>query len=288
MGRWTDLATWRGPTVNQSGAMSEHRGLVVHIAEGSFEGTISWERNASARVSSHFVTAADGRIAQVVDTDVTAWTQIAGNGHWLSVENEGRTPNALTPAQCEAIARLLLRAHEAYGVPLQVTSSPTGRGLGYHSMGGTAWGHLACPGPAIIAQLPGIVARATQLAGGVPASAPIGGPVFLAINGKSIVLTDGLTARYAGDYAAMSQYLGHLPQVDLSGPEWQRVMALPSGPPPAGVVTMTAEDREAIADAAADVMGERLTALERDLSGMAGALSDLRAKVHAGAVATAG
>lgn len=168
MGRW-DIAEWRGPTPNHGGAMVEQRGLVVHIAEGSYEGTVAWCKNPSSSVSSHFVVRADGHIAQVVDTDQSAWTQRDGNGHWLSVENEGHTPGALTPAQVEANARILAHGHAVYGYPLTLAGSPTGKGLGYHSMGaehGYNWGHSDCPGPAIKAQLPAILARAIQIANG--------------------------------------------------------------------------------------------------------------------------
>lgn len=149
--------------------MQEQRGLVIHIAEGSFEGTISWQKNPSAQVSSHFVVDYDGTIAQVVEVDVTAWTQIEGNGHWLSVENAGFTPNALTAAQVEANAQLFARCHREFGVPLQIATSPSGRGLGHHSMGaenGVNWGHSDCPGPNIIAQKPAILARAIEIVNG--------------------------------------------------------------------------------------------------------------------------
>lgn len=187
MARWTDLATWRGPTPNCGDGdqypnegddrMREHRGLVIHIAEGYFEGTIAYQKNPDANVSSHFVLSdgakgqgADGELAQVVDTDITAWTQRSGNGHWLSVECAGFTPNPLTAAQCESVAQLLARAHRVYGVPLQLATNPDGRGLGHHSMGcnwpSGAWGHCDCPGPAIIAQKPAILARAIEIANG--------------------------------------------------------------------------------------------------------------------------
>jgi hypothetical protein len=156
----------------------EQRGLVLHIAEGSFEGTIAWQRNPAAQVSSHFVVAKDGRIAQVVDTAVTAWTQQAGNGHWVSVENEGFTPGALTAAQIEANAQILARGRREHGWPLQLAASPAGLGLGHHSMGtagrsvptdtwtGATWGHESCPGPAIIGQKSAILARAIAIVNG--------------------------------------------------------------------------------------------------------------------------
>lgn len=167
MGVWTDLATWRGPTVNQSGPMVEQRGLVLHIAEGSYEGTISWQKNPAAQVSSHFVIDLDGTIAQVVDTDITAWTQAAGNGHWLSAENAGFHDGQFTPQQVEANARLLAKAHLVYGVPLQLANDPSGFGLGHHGMGGTAWGgHFDCPGPANVALKQLILDRAIAIVNG--------------------------------------------------------------------------------------------------------------------------
>jgi hypothetical protein len=101
---------------------------------------------------------------------MAAWTQRDGNGHWLSVECSGFAPqDALSPAQVEAVAQLFARCHTQYGVPLQVATSPSGKGLGHHSMGaesGANWGHRDCPGPLIIAQKPAIVARAIQIVNG--------------------------------------------------------------------------------------------------------------------------
>lgn len=196
MARWTDLAKWVGPSPNTgdgdqypnegSDRMREVRGLVVHTASGYYLGTIAWQRNANANVSSHFILAgprdvpkgvADGTLAQMVDTDITAWTQREGNGHWLSVEcsgfggtNDGQSGDKLSVAQMEQVARLLVKAHLAYGVPLQLASGPDGYGLGWHSMGaenGANWGHEFCPGEPIKAQLPAVVARAVEIANGL-------------------------------------------------------------------------------------------------------------------------
>ncbi|THV27949.1 N-acetylmuramoyl-L-alanine amidase [Glycomyces paridis] len=175
MSRWTDLATWRGPTPHKNaGKQTEVRGLVVHIAAGWYDGTIDWQKNPKSKVSSHFVVSRKGEVAQMVDTADAAWTQRSGNGEWLSVECEGfiasdeKNPGGwerLTDAQLDAVARLLARCHTAHAVPLQVTSSATGRGLGHHSMGAD-WGHKQCPGAPIIAQKPAIVARAAALTNG--------------------------------------------------------------------------------------------------------------------------
>lgn len=140
-------------------------GVVVHIAAGYYEGTISWQKNPSADVSSHFIVSKSGKIAQMVDTADAAWTQRDGNGEWLSIENEGFLPERLTDAQVVANAKILAKAHQVYGVPLVVTNTPRSRGLGHHSMGpenDINWGHSQCPGPAIKAQKPAIVALAKQ------------------------------------------------------------------------------------------------------------------------------
>lgn len=154
--------------------MQEQRGLILHIMQGSYEGSISWGKNPASGVSFHFATAKDGRCGQLVDTDVTAWTQVQGNGHWLSVENEDFNTNPLSPPQLEKVAQIYARGVRTYGWPLQSTDSVNGRGLGWHGMGGAAWGnHPFCPGEPIKAQRPAILARAAQILGGsgpVPAT----------------------------------------------------------------------------------------------------------------------
>lgn len=176
MARWTDFITRQEDTANKRpGGMVEFRGVVIHTAEGYYEGTISWEKNRSAQVSSHFVTGKNsGQVAQMMDDHDGAWTQIAGNYHWLSVENEGfgSKGRALTDWQCEVNARILFEAHTRFGVPLQLANDPSGRGLGHHSMGGSAWGHLDCPGPVIIAQKQHILDLARAMAGVTPTPPP--------------------------------------------------------------------------------------------------------------------
>ena len=181
---WSDIATWVGPTTARNGGAMAHppQGLVLHIASGFYDGTISWQRRSSGtdRTSSHFIVARDGRCAQMVDTADGSWAQKSGNNTWLSVELEGFAPEdglhashpgweTATPQQVEACARLLAKAHAVYGVPLQLATSPSGRGLGHHSMGaesGVDWGHSLCPGTSIKAQKPAILARAQAIAGG--------------------------------------------------------------------------------------------------------------------------
>jgi hypothetical protein len=178
VGRWLDLpAVWRQSADNfgdgdytpgePADRMLAVQGLVLHIAQGSGPGTVSWCANPSSDVGPHFVAAEDGTITQMVDTGDYSWCQAAGNRYWLSVECAGWSGNPLTAAQVESVARILARAHQVYRVPLQATDSPDGRGLGWHGMGGAAWGgHTNCPGQPVLKQRPEIIARAKQLVGG--------------------------------------------------------------------------------------------------------------------------
>lgn len=158
-------ASWRPIPVNYTAnGQQAVCGVVVHIMAGTLAGTDSWFRNPDAKASSHFGTGKAGALYQWVDTKDRAWAQAVGNREWLSVENEGRGGDVLTDEQLDRNAEVLAWAHRVYSVPLQLASGPSGRGLGYHAMGGSAWGgHTSCPGDRIVAQLPEIVRRAKNI-----------------------------------------------------------------------------------------------------------------------------
>lgn len=185
-------AKWRPIPVNYiSGGQDAVRGVVIHIMDGSLSGTDSWFRDSEAEASSHFGTGRNGALYQWVDTADRAWAQAGGNRTWLSIENEGRGGDALTSAQLDRCAEVLAWAHKVYGVPLQLATSTTGRGLGYHGMGGSAWGgHTSCPGSRIVAQLPEIVSRAKRIAGaGSGRYAPFPGAAYFKSAPHSALIT---------------------------------------------------------------------------------------------------
>ncbi|MFD6149377.1 peptidoglycan-binding protein [Streptomyces sp. NPDC060243] len=158
-------AIWRPVPNRTANGQSSVRGVVVHIMAGTLTGTDSWFRNPAAQASSHFGTGKNGDLYQWVDTADRAWAQASGNSSWLSVENEGKGGDTLTDAQLTRNAEVLAWAHAEHEVPLQLASNPSEKGLGYHAMGGTAWGgHTSCPGPKIVAQLGEIVKRAKAIA----------------------------------------------------------------------------------------------------------------------------
>lgn len=181
------IAQYSSPNVG--GRMSGHRGVVLHIAEGWYEGTIAWQMNPDQRYadgtrvtasSTWIVGREPGEWAQMADSDTIAWAQRDGSRTWLSIELVGFTRgHSLNPGgwekptawQIEACAQLLAWCHRQHGIPLQVASSPSGRGLGHHSMGAPAWGHSRCPGPDIIAAKSRIVRRAKEIVEGDRVSA---------------------------------------------------------------------------------------------------------------------
>jgi hypothetical protein len=143
--------------------MIAHRGLILHIQQGTEAGTDSWFHNPASQVSAHFGAAKDGTLDQWVDTDDEAWAEIAGNPFWVSVEEEGNSGESLTGPQVASTAKLYAWLCHEYGLPLQSTDNPEGTGLGWHGMGGLLWGHPNCPGDPIKAQRPDILAQAAAI-----------------------------------------------------------------------------------------------------------------------------
>lgn len=158
-------ALWIGPTPNMHpGGMIDHHGLVLHIQQGTEQGSEAWFKNPTSQASSHFLNPKAGGLRQLVDTTDRAWAEMAGNYHWVSVENEGLSGQSLTASQVENLAHLVVWLHQVHGMPLQSTDDPNGSGLGWHGMGGAAWGgHYDCPGGPIKAQRAAILARANEL-----------------------------------------------------------------------------------------------------------------------------
>lgn len=167
-------AEWIGPTPNKyDGGQTDVHGLVLHIQEGTEAGSEAWFTNPQAQASAHFLNPKQGGLRQLVDTADASWAEMAGNRHWISIENEGMSGDSLTPSQLENAAQLLAWLHQTYSTPLQATDDPNGQGLGWHGMGGDAWGgHFDCPGEPIKSQRPSIIARAQQILGAASVQVP--------------------------------------------------------------------------------------------------------------------
>lgn len=197
-------AEWIGPTPNMTpGGQEDVHGLVLHIQDGTEDGSEAWFKNPSAQASSHFLNPKTGGLRQLVDTSDRAWAEVAGNRHWVSIENEGTPPDALTASQIENAAQLLAWLHATYNTPLISTDDPNGQGLGWHGMGGDAWGgHFDCPGEPIKAQRPQILARAAEILNQPkPPAPPQGNPG----QPRQLVTIDGLVYGYGAGGSQVSQ-----------------------------------------------------------------------------------
>jgi N-acetylmuramoyl-L-alanine amidase/Bacterial Ig domain len=95
--------------------------VVVHVAEGTFGGTISWFRNPRARASAHYVVSRDGDVAHMVPDSQEAWH--AGNGwvnlHSIGIEHEGyaELDGTFTDAEYRESARIVAGVLRRYGLP---------------------------------------------------------------------------------------------------------------------------------------------------------------------------
>lgn len=193
---------------NVGGRMTGHRGIVLHIAQGTYRGTIAWILNPDQRYkdgtrvttsSTWLIGREPGEWAQMVDTDTVAWCQRKGSYDWLSIELAGWAPAAPSGWQIEACAQLLAWAHRAYGVPLRVAPDPSVTGLGHHSMDrewlGEEWGHEACPGTGVIAAKAAIVTRALAIEAGEDEDMDLGDKIGL----PAMTWPAGMAPAVAGD-----------------------------------------------------------------------------------------
>lgn len=126
---------------------------VVHIMEGTLNGTDAWFHNPTSQVSAHFGIGKDGRCFQWVDTADVAWHAAAANGYSIGVEHEGFTGESLTTAQLDTDTKLL----EWLSLNIPLRESTSNGWCGHGQLGAAGGGHPACPGDPIMAQLPGLL-----------------------------------------------------------------------------------------------------------------------------------
>lgn len=171
--------------------------VCIHTMVGSLNGTESmFMQNAYTGTESHFGTGGDGEIRQWVDTAYSADANYQGSRYVISIENADHGPEfsswntrgdnvpAFTAAQIEANAQIIAWANKIHGIPIKLIANtrPGQRGVGYHAQGvpgnglvsgGRSWSKSrgkVCPGRRRIAQIPQIIERAKQIAGGATSS----------------------------------------------------------------------------------------------------------------------
>ena len=98
------------------------RKIVIHVAEGSYSGTISWLENCAARASAHYVVNRNGGMAQCVRNEDVAWH--AGwwdtNTHSIGIEHAGYIDNPywFTGRMYHTSAKLSAWCCKEYEIPI--------------------------------------------------------------------------------------------------------------------------------------------------------------------------
>ncbi len=185
------------------------RAVVLHIAEGSYEGTYATFLNE--QVSTHFCVAKDGRIAQFVSVDDSAWGNgdvnqpswpdlVAGvnpNFYTISIEHEGFYQEQWTPQMYDANLRLLEWIRTYTGLQYSLHHSL----IGHFEIDSVT--RANCPGPNVewnrmindLGAAPAVdVARAALIAGANKFGVPLNDQTALAkyalANHLGVPLTD--------------------------------------------------------------------------------------------------
>ncbi|MFD5316737.1 N-acetylmuramoyl-L-alanine amidase [Streptomyces sp. NPDC127098] len=94
--------------------------VVVHVAQGYYDGTISWFQNPAARVSSHYVVrSSDGEVTQMVRDADTAWHAKSANASSIGIEHEGfiDEPAWFTETMYRSSAALTRFLCDSYDIP---------------------------------------------------------------------------------------------------------------------------------------------------------------------------
>lgn len=222
-------ATYRPCWTN--GTMNAYNLAILHVTASEARSQYGYFSNTRVACS-HFHVAKDGTVEQYVNTAYGDAASYRGNRHSIGIETQGLASGSWTPAQVDALARLLAWCNQTHGIPLtQVPDSRNGRrGIGYHAQGvpANSWqksrgisqtgGELwspdigkVCPGPDRIKQIPGIITKAKQYAGTPGAySSPDNGP--LVVDGYAGAATITKAQRLAGtpaDGVISSQPVGN-------------------------------------------------------------------------------
>ena len=173
------------PSTNYSPNGTPKIGTVTHVIVGSAGSAISEFKSTGAQLSAHFVICGpgdqwpDGHIFQLLDTDLAAYAQAAGNyppTSYIAMEFSGQPTTPMSAAQIASGAAIDAWASTAHGFPLVGPVAHGTPGCTTHSNpDGTAdpnWGDHACPGTIRLAQVPQMIAMAIALVHPTPSPAP--------------------------------------------------------------------------------------------------------------------
>jgi N-acetyl-anhydromuramyl-L-alanine amidase AmpD len=145
-GVWLPNTTHYRMGILDHGPRPVTRGVVIHVNDGTFDGTISWFSGGSGGVGAHMEVGAD-RVWQLVDLDHKCWHAVDANAFSIGIEHAGfgRSLSEWMNAGHE----LAFSANRAAWIMHQYNLGKPryGHNIWPHSWGGVAWGNHECPGP---------------------------------------------------------------------------------------------------------------------------------------------
>ncbi|MFB6724514.1 N-acetylmuramoyl-L-alanine amidase [Kribbella sp. NPDC056345] len=103
-----------------SGRTQAISSITIHVAQGSYAGTISWFKNPSAKVSAHYVIkSSNGEVTQMVAEKDKAWHVGTENGYTIGIEHEGWVNDAswFTESMYKSSAALVRNIADRRGIP---------------------------------------------------------------------------------------------------------------------------------------------------------------------------
>lgn len=119
--------------------------ILIHVQDGTQQGSIAWFRNPASNVSAHYLVSTSGDVVQMVQESDTAWHA----GNWeanltsIGIEHEGQPskgPWAPTPAQLAASTALVTDICRRHGItPGPDTIIPHSRINPAHHCPGPSW-----------------------------------------------------------------------------------------------------------------------------------------------------
>ncbi len=113
--------------------------FIAHTAVDNVGTTRLWKYfgQRAVRLESHFWAPFDGRLVQMMDTEVRADANRGANKRAISVETEDDgdpVRNPWTDNQLQRLVDLIVWCHRTHGIPLRLCPDPWKPGIGWHSM----------------------------------------------------------------------------------------------------------------------------------------------------------
>lgn len=130
------------------GPINGPKGIVLHINQGTYDGTIGWFSNPAAGGIGAHLEIGDGRVAQLASLDRKCWHAGAGNDR-VGFEHAGTTARTREQWLHDHHTELALSANRGAWVlhEFNLGRPKLEKNIWRHSDGGQAWGGHACPGP---------------------------------------------------------------------------------------------------------------------------------------------